>query len=232
MTQPDGGAALKAAQMAVALVAACRAMGVAPDQAFEAKRGHRRARILAAAGCVARLGWRTSVAARRFQLEPKRLAPSTLKAAGLGVEDLLDIAEALAAAGLTAGDGPTNPPPGPPKAKAERPRAETGARAAGAPAASQTPQVKVAEGPAAARAGPVWAKPRAVAANPVCAVPVAGGIERLKPVTARIARWARAQLALGADLMFVAWCFGVHPDAVVDAIAQLDAPVAVRGLAA
>jgi hypothetical protein len=42
--------------------------------------------------------------------------------------------------------------------------------------------------------------------------------ERLRPVTDRVIHWTRQQLALGADIDFVAWCFDVDVEALADLV--------------
>lgn len=98
------GVAMTQDRVAVAIVAACAVTDVPPQQVFEPRNG--RARVLAAAACVSRLGWDRKATARVFRVHVNRLTPSGLTLARVTVEDLLTVAEALQAAGMTAGDDP------------------------------------------------------------------------------------------------------------------------------
>jgi hypothetical protein len=87
---------ITAASVAVAVVAACREVGVDPTGVFEPHgAGCGRARILAAAGCVARLGWRPKDAARVFRITATNLAPSALIARKVTAEMVAAVCEAL-----------------------------------------------------------------------------------------------------------------------------------------
>lgn len=170
---------ITAAHVAVALVAACGVTETPPEDAFEL--GNQRPRVMAAATCVARLGWDRKAAARVFLVHPNRLTPSGLRLARVEAEDLLTVAEALVAQGLVA---PTDKP-------------------VAAPAIGQ----------------PDPARHIAPAAtNPVRAGKPEWGVTRLRPLTEGVVRWARQQVARGADLAFVAWCFDVDAEALADAL--------------
>lgn len=219
-----GGAApgMTAAHIAVAVVAACGVTGTKPDRAFDDGDGQGRTRVMAAAGCIARLGWCKKDAARVFRVHPNRLTPSGLQLARVWTEHLLVIAEALAAHGLCEGDAARARflrPYGPGAGKPETPPDPSTPAAAAA-----TPQHKAGGGEAApapvdsVRMGPAC-PPRAAAVEhrpaPIRAArPRPASVERLRPVTDRVIRWTRQQLALGADLDFVAWCFGVDAEAL------------------
>lgn len=90
---------ISAASIAVAIVAACGEVGVKPESVFERQPGCGRARILAAAGCVARLGWKPKDAARVFRVTPTNLAPSSLSARKVTAEQIAVVAEALVPGG-------------------------------------------------------------------------------------------------------------------------------------
>lgn len=106
----DGGTdtvSVSATHVAVAIVAACRLRGVEPATVFA--RGcaeNRQARLLAAAGLAARLGCAKTAIAPLLKVCAPELAPSMLARAGVTTDELLAIAEALEAAGLTGGDLP------------------------------------------------------------------------------------------------------------------------------
>ena len=96
---------ISAAHVAVAIVAACRLSGVDPATVFA--RGcaqSRRARVIAAAGLAARLGGSKRAIAPLLKVCGPELAPSMLARAGVTTDELLVIAEALQAAGLTGED--------------------------------------------------------------------------------------------------------------------------------
>lgn len=195
------------AHIAVAIVAACGVTGTKPDKVFE--EGNQRPRVMAAAGCIARLGWDRKATANVFRVHPNRLTPSGLGLAKVETEHLLVIAEALQAQGLAGGSEET-PPVSPAPA-----------------AAAATPQRKAVPAPeAAARAPdpkpPAPAKPqtpvRALRTNPVRPTPPPARVQRLNPVKASVVRWARQQLALGAAMDFLAWCFDVDVDDLAAAV--------------
>lgn len=91
---------MTAAHIAVAIVAACGVTGTKPERAFDNGDGQGRTRVMAAAGCMARLGWSKAEAARLFRVHPNRLTPSGQGLARIETDHLLVIAEALAAHGL------------------------------------------------------------------------------------------------------------------------------------
>ncbi|WP_426036467.1 hypothetical protein [Brevundimonas sp. DC300-4] len=90
---------ISAASIAVAIVAACGEVGVKPETVFERQSGCGRARILAAAGCVARLGWKPKDAARVFRVTSTNLAPSSLSARKVTAEQIAVVAAALVPGG-------------------------------------------------------------------------------------------------------------------------------------
>ena len=202
------------AHIAVAIVAACGVTGTRPDRVFE--EGNGRARVMAAAGCIARLGWDKLATARAFRVHPNRLTPSGLTLARVFTEQLLVIAEALAANGLTA-SGSETPAVSPARVSQD------------AAAAAETPQCKAvpaakdearALDPKPDAAPPPQASPsvHTLRANPVRAASPPAHIQRLKPVKASVVRWARQQLALGAALDFLAECFDVDVDDLAAAV--------------
>lgn len=195
------------AHIAVAIVAACGVTGTKPDKVFE--EGNQRPRVMAAAGCIASLGWDRKAAANVFRVHPNRLTPSGLGLAKVVTEHLLVIAEALQSHGLAGGTAET-PPVSPTPA-----------------AAAATPQRKAVPAAAAEVRGPdpkptAPAKPkapvRALRTNPVRPTPPPAPVQRLNPVKASVVHWARQQLAFGAAMDFLAWCFDVD---VVDLAAAV-----------
>ena len=195
---------MTAAHIAVAIVAACGVTGTKPERAFDNGDGQGRTRVMAAAGLMARLGCSKVDAARLFRVHPNRLTPSGLQLARVWTEHLLVIAEALAAHGLCEPDNARARflRPYGPGADAQEAVTDTSASAA----AVETPQRKAGGGEATVAAD-VRAIPRRPTAS--AARPDHLKTERLRPVTDRVVRWSRQQLALGADLDFVAWCFDV-----------------------
>lgn len=196
------------AHIAVAIVAACGVTGTKPDRVFE--EGNGRARVMAAAGCIARLGWDKLATARAFRVHPNRLTPSGLTLARVYTEQLLVIAEALDANGLTA-SRPETPPVSPaPAAAAATPQRKA---VPAAKAETRAPDPKH-PAPPTPKAAPV----RAVRANPVRPTPPPARVQRLNPVKPSVVRWARQQLALGAAMDFLAWCFNVDVDDLAAAV--------------
>lgn len=195
---------MTAAHIAVAIVAACGVTGTKPERAFDNGDGQGRTRVMAAAGLMARLGWSKAEAARLFRVHPNRLTPSGLQLARVWTEHLLVIAEALAAHGLCEPDNARARflRPYGPGADGQEAVTDTSASAA----AAETPQRKAGGGEATVAAD-VRAIPRRPTASAARPDPLK--TERLRPVTDRVVRWSRQQLALGADLDFVAWCFDV-----------------------
>ncbi len=228
--------AMTAAHIAVAVVAACSVTGTKPERVFDNGDGQGRTRVMAAAGCVARLGWPKADAARLFRVHPNRLTPSGLQLARVWTDHLLIIAEALAQHGLAEPDeararilrpwGPGSsgkgeaPDHSTPAAAAATPQRKAGGGEAEAEAVVRAPvgsPVEPQPSPAPERsitrigAGSGASIPVRPSTRPVARSQVA---ERLRPVTERVIRWTRQQLALGADVDFVAWCFGVDVEAL------------------
>lgn len=211
------GTAITGERVATALVAACKVTGVAPTEVFGDGHGGGRTRVMAAAACVARLGWSRGAAARVFRIHRTRLTPSGLEIARVTTEHLLTVAEALREAGLC-GDGTGGPPVSPPPAvAAETPRRKTGAGAA-ISGKTRTAATVATDRLPASQASPRRrpAPPARASSRPTAAV------TRIKAVTPRIVRWTRQQLALGADLDFVADCFDVDPSALAAAVAGVE----------
>lgn len=235
------GPAMTAAHIAVAVVAACGVTGTKPERVFDNGDGQGRTRVMAAAGCMARLGWPKADAARLFRVHPNRLTPSGQALARIETEHLLIIAEALAQNGLAEPDDA--------RARFLRPYGPGGGSEGGPPghstqvskdsaAAAETPQRKAGSGEAEAEAtvrapvgSPVEPKPSLapersvtrIGAGSGAAIPVRPATrqgarsqitERLKPVTDRVIRWTQQQLAQGADVDFIAWCFSVDVEAL------------------
>jgi hypothetical protein len=212
---------MTAAHIAVAIVAACGVTGTKPERAFDNGDGQGRTRVMAAAGLMARLGCSKVDAARLFRVHPNRLTPSGLQLARVWTEHLLVIAEALAAHGLCEPDNA--------RARFLRPYGP-GADAKEAvtdhstpAAAAETPQRKAGGGEAAVAAD-VRAIPRRATASAARPDPLK--TERLRPVTDRVIRWTRQQLALGADVDFVAWCFDVDAEVLAQRVRPVQAVAA------
>jgi len=217
---------MTAAHIAVAIVAACGVTGTRPERAFDNGDGQGRTRVMAAAGLMARLGCSKVDAARLFRVHPNRLTPSGLQLARVWTEHLLIIAEALAAHGLCE--------PGNARARFLRPYGP-GADAKEAvtdhstlvsrdsAASAETPQRKAGCGEAAVAAD-VRAIPRRPTASAARPDPLK--TERLRPVTDRVIRWTRQQLALGADVDFVAWCFDVDAEVLAQRVRPVQAVAA------
>lgn len=196
------------AHIAVAIVAACGVTGTKPDKVFE--EGNQRPRVMAAAGCIARLGWDRKATANVFRVHPNRLTPSGLGLAKVETEHLLVIAEALQAQGLAGGSAETPPVSPAPVAAAATPQR----KAVPAPKAeTRAPDPK----PPASRP-PKAAPVRALRANPVRPTPSPARVQRVNPVKPSVVRWARQQLALGAAMDFLAWCFDVDVDDLAAAV--------------
>jgi len=212
---------MTAAHIAVAIVAACGVTGTKPERAFENRDGQGRTRVMAAAGLMARLGWPKAETARLFRVHPNRLTPSGLGLARVDTNHLLIVAEALAAHGLCQPDRA--------RARFLRPYGP-GVTAEGGPAdhstaaaEAATPQRKAGGGEAAASADlrTVSHCPTASAARPDCLK-----TERYRPVTDRVIWWARQQMALGADVDFLAWCFDVDVEVLAERVRPVQAVAA------
>lgn len=220
---------LTAAHVAVAIVAAAGQVGIDAAQVFAPGRGHKKARMMAAAGCCARLGCSKAAAARLFRLEAQRLAPTMLAKAGITLDHMLTVAEALQGAGLTAGHQASPPRPLSPAAEASAPARKseraaaarkpdredrsTDEEAAGGRRRRQPPKAA-----SAARNAKAAAQPQRSAAPAAPARPMAHGVRRLRPMTAKKLRFARWFVAAGWDVEEVADLFDVHDDAMADAL--------------
>lgn len=238
---------LTASHVAVALVAACRLFEIDPTDAFGDVRGAAKARLAAAAACH-RLGLgEPDLLASTFRVaRARQLAPSQIAARNILPEHLAVIVEALNKAGLVVMPAPLPAAPEPAAAPA---RDKAGAKLE-KPAAT-APVRRVGPGWMPRRAGPGrprsggeravggagrWTGPRdgvqkriITRQGPGTARPSASPIEaargpvRLKPVTARIARWAGFFPPECWSHDEVADLFDVHPDALLDA---MDPPLA------
>lgn len=236
-SRPDA-VRVSAAHVAVAIVAASKILRTDPSRVFEEGRMHPRTRILAAAGCCARLGLGKADAGRLFKLKPQRLAPSMLVKETITTEQLLEVAEALESAGLTTGDRPGDRfrSPWEPEAAAARESRRTQVPAAeaqaprkpgqdcpspsrSAPDAAPAPVPKRRGRPPGSgafkrqEAGRAGARARARPSTAALA-PIAG----LKPVSANIARWSGYFLEADWRLSTVADLFEVCPVALLDAL--------------
>ena len=214
------------AHIAVAIVAACRITGVRADRAFEDVRGNTRTRLIAAGGCIARLGWRPLDVARLFQVDAKRLSPSMLANANVSTDDMLAVAEALEAHGLTDGAPKVADASSQSQvsqdvaAEAERP-----ARKAKADAATGEKRKRPADPPPATSSVVREIRnTKPLATNPVRraatrAAPVARGqvrpLEAMNPRKLRFGQWF---VDAGWSIDETAELFNVHPDALRDAL--------------
>jgi len=241
---------MTAAHIAVAIVAACGVTGTKPERAFDNGDGQGRTRVMAAAGCMARLGWSKADAARLFRVHPNRLTPSGQGLARIETTHLLIIAEALAAHGLCQPDNararflrPYGPGAdakeavtknSPEAAAAAAPQRKAGSGEAAVAADVRAQEDAGPEGVAGHEGPPVFSvrkrvrrdrfgliRPTASAARPD-----ALKTERLRPVTDRVIRWTRQQLALGADVDFVAWCFDVDAEVLAQRVRPVQAVAA------
>ena len=224
---------ITAKHIAVALVAACKETGVAPTEAFTSLRGARKARIIAAAGCCARLGWPKVASARVFQIDAVRIAPSSLALASIGAEQLLAVAEALSAHGLTAGDAGANksrspwkaepvPDPEPPKpTKPSKPRKAAVLSVVKPVKAASAPTPTPAPAPVARQPGRASAPRRLKAVVEPLSPSLRGrsAIE-LKPLTGQRLAYVRRFMESGAwRIEEVADLWDTHPGAIADALA-------------
>lgn len=243
----SGLGGITAAHVAVAVVTACRLRAVDPSGVFSNGQTNRRARVLAAAGLVSRLKLMKGPTAALLKVFPQELAPSMLAKAEVTTDELLDIANALEAAGLVEA-GPAEPPPESPPPEPDRAKpAATSAKPACKPGGKrEAPAVSAPADPSPSRPSP--AAPPSPAAEVVPPRPspfklqtagMAGGASReraraeaqreapgrsggrvttIKAVTARIVGWAAHFLEAGWDRVEVAELFDVCPDALLNAL--------------
>lgn len=229
---PAGGLherGVTAAHIAVAIVAACRITGVRADRAFEDVRGNTRTRLIAAGGCIARLGWRPLDVARLFHVDAKRLSPSMLANANVSTDDMLAVAEALEAHGLTDGAPEVTDASSQSQvsqdvaAEAERPARK--AKAAAAPAekrkrpadpppatSSVVREIRKGQPTPVREANPVRESGRRPAA------PARGAVRQIEPMNERKRRFGRWFLDAGWSVDETAELFNIHPDALTDAL--------------
>lgn len=233
---------ISAAHVAVAIVAAAKILRTDPARVFEDGRLHARTRILAAAATCARLGQGKADAGRLFKVQAQRLAPSMLVKEKITTEQLLEIAEALEAAGLTAHDdararfltpfeaetrrtqaaaaeAKPSRKPGPGKSGQDRPSPSRSA-----PDAAPAPAAKKRGRPPAS--GTFQAVGRLGGAARARARPSSAGLRAiadLKPVTPDIARWSGYFLEADWRLSTVADLFEVCPMALLDALDPVEA---------
>ncbi|QFU30296.1 hypothetical protein [Brevundimonas sp. Bb-A] len=224
--QPSAG------QLALALIAAARIMGVAPEAVFDGRQGARRARILAGAALKGWTGCVASPLAAALRLSGPELSPSMVSRAGVTTDMILEVVEALNGVTPAAmasdvrpvGEGDARPLP----AAAE---AETPARKAASEARPVT--VEPVAQPVSALASAVTdtsgmrgvfrvgRRPKAVTppeAPSVRTFERAAAVQRLKPMTSARLRYCGWFVAAGWDLHEVADLFDVHEDALADAL--------------
>lgn len=231
-----GGGAVTAAHVAVAIVSAARVTGVDPARVFEPGGRNTRTRMLAGAGLCARLGPSKTAVAKLVKVPAPTLSPSLLRRENITTDQLLEVAEALEAAGLTAGDdpharfmAPWGPTPSQPAAAAANAPARKAARAAAkaeppAPAAAPVRTARAGRGrkpkaAATAEAAPEGT-PRAPRRRPASTLQAIPG---LKAVSDDIARWAGYFLEAGWRLPVVADLFDVCPVSLLDALDPVEA---------
>lgn len=193
--------------IARAVGASCVVRKLEPELAWRS--AGRTVRILAGAALKARLGCQAKALAPLLRVEAPELSPSMLTRREITTDDLLSVIEGMATA------RPVIPCVAPPKAevvKAPAPAAPVHA----VPTSPAPPPVRPRPTPRPA--------PRPTPPGPVRVerprTGRVGSVIRLKPVTANIVRWARP--ALSSPLWTVdevAELFGVHPDALLDAVA-------------
>ena len=207
----DRGIVLTAAHVAVALVAACRHVGICPTSAFQPQTKASRARRIAAAGCVAQLGVSARSAANLFRIQAIRVAPTKLRDAGITTEDLLVVAEALEKNGLTLGDDAAarfrkaQPTPAAEPKPARTPRPATPRTRVVSVTADPTP-APPRPGPTPKSSVPVLRSPRPPQPSPIARP---SRTIQLKPVTDRIVRWTMQQMRLGVSVDLMADLFDV-----------------------
>ncbi|WP_201463693.1 hypothetical protein [Brevundimonas aurantiaca] len=210
-----------AAQLALALAAAARIMGVAPEAVFDGRQSARRARILAGAALKASTGCVAHTLAAALRLSGPELSPSMVARAGVTTDMMLEVVEAVNGVTPTA---------------AVRPARDGEARPLPAAAGAESPARKAASKPAAVaerrevRPGP------APEARPAASGPASGptsvsttgpaarrarrseAVQRLRPMTAARLRFARWFVQAGWAIEEVADLFDAHPDALADAL--------------
>ena len=230
------GTGLTASHVAVALVAAARVRGVDAAGIYEPGGANRKARILAAASLGARLNVKKAVLAKLFQLHGPELAPSMLAKAEVTTDAMLEVSEALLAAGLSL-SGVTvaaeascpQPEAAPAKPSRKARKAVDDGTVAGGGVAS--PRCAPAVPRVVAPFVPEEVVPPARVSRPESsagAVPVdRRSVSRLKPVTAQIARWGGYFLEAGWADDEVADLFDVSPEALIDALDPASAEVSL-----
>lgn len=202
--QPSAG------QLALALVAAARIMGVAPDAVFAAGTPARRARILAGASLKAATGCVASELATTLHLSGPELAPSMLARAGVNTDMMLEVAEALNGGSLPAGRGVSVREARPLSAAAE---AKSPARKTASKPQAAGADRNSGDRPGAASKAiiPSRSPRRARSEDP-------SAVQRLRPMTAARLRFARWFVEAGWEIEEVAHLFDAHEDALADAL--------------
>jgi hypothetical protein len=202
--------------LALALVAAARIMGVAPEAVFDGRQSARRARILAGAALKASTGCVAHTLAAALRLSGPELSPSMVARAGVTTDMMLEVVEAVngvtpAAAVRPARDGEARPLPaaagaqGPARKAASKPAAVAERREARPGAA---PEARPASGPTSvSTTGPAARPARRSEA-----------VQRLRPMTAPRLRFARWFVQAGWAIEEVADLFDVHEDALAAAL--------------
>jgi len=229
-TRSLSASSLSAGDLASALVASCVVMGGSPAEVFEPHL--RRARILAGAALKAATGLSAVARTKPLRLASTELAPSMLARHRITTDMLLEVVEAI---GGPAGAAALSQGLAPPEAAAAAvedpaPVAEAIAastpvsrqpRPASPPGARKITEAEVVGGQSSPRRGRKTAEdrrsylaPRQVAA----AIEDDAPVVRLRPVTARVARYAAWFLAAEWDLDEVAGLFNVGATALADAL--------------
>ena len=224
--QPNAG------QLAMALVAAAKIFGIAPDAVFVGNQTARRTRILAGAALKASTGCAANHLATTLRLKGPELAPSMVTKAGVTTDMMLEVVECLHG-GLPQPSAKAKSDARPLAPATEAKRAPC--KAAPKPKAGQSkpsavePVAKAASpvAPAAAVAAPMrYAVPPRQRSRPEPKAPETtapsairpSAVQRLKPMTATKLRFARWFVAAGWDAEEVAELFDVHEDALADAL--------------
>lgn len=230
--QPSAG------QLALALVAAARIMGVAPEAVFDGRQGARRARILAGAALKGWTGCVASPLAAALRLSGPELSPSMVSRAGVTTDMMLEVVEALngvTPAAIAADAAPTadvrparagDARPLPAAAEAETPARKTASEArpvAVEPVAQPVSALASAVTDTSGMRGVfrVGRRPKAVTppeAPSVRTFARAAAVQRLKPMTSARLRYCGWFVAAGWELHEVADLFDVHEDALADAL--------------
>lgn len=229
-TRSLSASSLSAGDLASALVASCVVMGGSPAEVFEPHL--RRARILAGAALKAATGLSAVALTKPLRLASTELAPSMLARHRITTDMLLEVVEAIGGpAGAAAlSQGLASPEAASAAVEDPAPVAEAIAastpvsrqpRPTASPSARKVTEAEVIGGQSSPRRARMTAEERREYLAPrKVATPAEerGPIIRLRPVTARVARYAAWFLAAEWELDEVAGLFNVGATALADAL--------------